>query len=280
MSMRRIGRNGFTLIELLVSMGIISVLAALLIPAVQSSRASARRVSCKNQLHQLGIALHNYHESFNCFPAGSYVMGSSFPMQTGWGWGAMILPYIEQKPLFDRLDFRQGTATGGNLPLIRTTVTQWRCPSDTGPLTIHCTTPSAFSYELASGNYCGSEGILSVMSQTRIRDILDGTSNTLMVGERLVQPGLNGSLPFTSAWCGQVALATEYDLRSVPHLMPTSVHPLNLSETDPLCFGSRHENGANFTYGDGSVHFISENIDLGVYEALGTSNGREVVEAP
>src|SRR4029077_10454793 len=87
-------RAGFTLIELLVSIAILAVLVALLMPAVQSVRASARRLQCKNQLRQLGLALHMYHDTHLCFPAGSYVMGPSNTIQSGWGWGAMILPSI------------------------------------------------------------------------------------------------------------------------------------------------------------------------------------------
>src|SRR4029077_5854653 len=114
MSRRRARQTGFTLIELLVSLAIIGVLVALLMPAVQSARASARRIICQNQLPQLGLALPNYHDTHACFPPGSYVKGPSSPIQSGWGWGAMILPSIEQGALYQQINFGKGTAVGSN----------------------------------------------------------------------------------------------------------------------------------------------------------------------
>jgi prepilin-type processing-associated H-X9-DG protein len=96
-------------------------------------------------------------------------------------------------------------------------------------------------------------------------DITDGASRTLLLGERMDQPGLNATLPFTSAWCGQVAFADGYEYRSVPHLMPTRLHGINSSPSDPQCFGSYHAGGANFIFADGSGRFINQNIDINVY---------------
>jgi prepilin-type N-terminal cleavage/methylation domain-containing protein/prepilin-type processing-associated H-X9-DG protein len=272
--------TGFTLIELLVTIAILGLLAALLLPAVQSARAAARRMQCKNQLRQLGLGLHLYHDSHLCFPAGSYVMGPADAIQSGWGWSAMILPTIDQSDLYDLIDFGQGTATGDNLYVIETSPSFWRCPSDLDLERVTATPVGNPPYELASGNYCGSEGILSPMSSVRIAQVTDGTSHTFLVGERLVQAGFDGSLPFTSSWCGYVAFATEYDSCSIPHLLPNRVHFLNVSAADPNCFGSRHAGGANFLLADGSLCFISDSIDAAVYEALGTANGREVVQVP
>lgn len=280
MTARRARATGFTLIELLVAMAIIGVLVALLMPAVQSARASARRIMCQNQLRQLGLALHMYHDSHACFPPGSYVMGPSLPIQSGWGWGAMILPSVEQGALYQQINFSQGTAVGGNLAVIGTSIPFWRCASDFGLERIQAVPLDHPPFELASGNYCGSEGILGNMSHVRIAEIIDGTSQTLMLGERLVQPGVNGGLPFTSAWCGQVAFQDGYEYRSVPHLQPSRFHPINGSDTDPLCFGSRHPGGANFVLGDGSTRFLNDSIDSRVFEALGTAKGREVVTVP
>jgi prepilin-type processing-associated H-X9-DG protein len=256
------------------------MLAALMMPAIQAARAAAQRTMCKNELRQLGLALHMYHENYGCFPPGSTVMGPSFPMQTGWGWGARVLPYVEQDPLYEQIDFGIGTAVGPNLSLIAASLPIWRCPSDIGPPAIRCIPFGGSPYELGSGNFCGSEGILSTMSNISMRDILDGSSNTFMLGERMVQSGESGSLPFTSAWCGQVAFATEYDYRSVPHLQASQIHPINFSPTDPSCFGSRHAGGAHFVMADGSARLVNESIDLPLYEALGTASGGEAVERP
>jgi len=277
MSVRLVRQSGFTLIELLVSIAIIGVLAALLIPAVQASRDAARRTVCKNQLRQLTLASHMYHDVHQCFPPGSYVMGPSFPMQSGWGWGAMLLPFLEQDAMYRQINFGLPTAVGDNLQLIATPIAGFRCPSEIGSDTIACMNVGGPAFKLASGNYCGSEGVLNSMSAVKIAQITDGTSQTLLLGERIVQPGGPSSLPFTSAWCGQVAFADEYDLRSVPYLLPDPDHPINSSPSDPLCFGSRHPQGANFTLVDGSCVFLNDSIDAQVFTALGTIDGGEMV---
>lgn len=268
-------RAGFTLVELLVAIAIIGVLLALLMPAVQASRAAARRIHCQNQLRQLGLALHNYHDTHACFPAGSYVLGPSFQTQSGWGWGAMILPQLEQSSLYQQLDFDHGTAVGANLARIASPVSIWRCRSDTAAERMHIVPWNYPPMEIASGNYCGVEGLLSEMSHTRMADVTDGTSQTLLLGERVVQPSLNGSLPHTSGWFGQIAFVDEYEYRSVPHMTAQRLFPINGSLVSPQHFSSRHVGGAMFGLADGSVRFLSENLDSLVFEALGTPNGGE-----
>jgi len=278
MSRRLARQTGFTLIELLVALSIIGVLVGLLMPAVQSARVSARQVVCRNQLRQLGLGLHMYHDAHACFPAGSYEMGPSFTIQTGWGWGAMILPHIEQPAVYEQIDFGQGTAVGSNLALIAAPIALWRCPADVGLERLSVVPASYPQYDLASGNYCGSEGILKAMSSIRFGQIKDGTSKTFLVGERQVKPSVNGSLPFTASWCGVVAFQNGYDSASTPHLSASRFYPLNSGAT--LSFGSRHTGGANFTMADGSVIFVNDSIDYRVYEALGTIAGGEVVSLP
>jgi prepilin-type N-terminal cleavage/methylation domain-containing protein/prepilin-type processing-associated H-X9-DG protein len=280
MSLQPDRRAAFTLLELLVGIVIVALLLALLLPAVQASRNTARRTICKNQLRQLAQGLHSYHDVHRCFPPGSYVMGPSFPIQSGWGWGAMVLPHVELAALHRQIDFGLRTGDLPNLERIALPIPLFRCPCEIAPESITCAPTDAPPYLLASGNYCGSEGVLSAMSQIRITDITDGTTTTLMLGERIVQA--EGPLPFTSAWCGQVAFDDAYDLRSVPYLSPNPDHPLNGSLNDPACFGSRHRKGANFALADGSVVYLGDDIDLAVFTALGTASGGEAVhvEAP
>jgi prepilin-type processing-associated H-X9-DG protein len=192
----------------------------------------------------------------------------------------MILPSIDQEMLYQRIDFGHGTAVASNVALIGTPLSMWRCPSDADRESISVVPLAHPAFDLASGNYCGSEGILRAMSHTRMIDIRDGSSQTFLLGERIVQTGLDGSLPFTSAWCGQVAFQDGYEYRSVPHLMPRAQHPINNSDADPLCFGSRHTGGTNFVLGDGSTRFLNSSIDSRIFEALGTANGGEAVQLP
>src|SRR5690349_8266006 len=148
-------RRGFTLVEMLVSLAIIGVLLALILPAVQQSRAAARRAACTNHLRQLCLALHNYHDLHQVLPAGSYVRGPSFPTESGWGWGAMILPYVDQAPLNNRIDFNVGTAVGSNRAIIGKQVRLWSCPADAAMDQISVSLPGYPDVEVATGNYCG-----------------------------------------------------------------------------------------------------------------------------
>lgn len=273
-------RSGFTLIEVLVVIAIMAVLIALLLPAVQSARVSAQRVACQNQLRQLALGLHMYHSAQNIFPPGSFFNAQIVPMQTGWGWGAMILPYIGENPLHQQLDFGKGTAVGANLALISQPLSLWRCPSDATRQTIRVVPLDQPPFDLAAGNYCGSADVFCAMSHTQLGEIRDGESQTLMLGERLVNPGSNGSLPSSAAWCGYVAFPTDYDYSSVPFMQPSHFYPINLSDISPSCFGSRHRGGANFAFADGSIRFINQTIDPFVFEALGTMAGGEVATAP
>ena len=268
---------GFTLIELLVAIAIIGVLIAVLLPAVQSSREAVRRVHCQNQLRQLGLALHNYHDRYTRFPAGSYVRGPAFPILSGWGWGAMILPSIEQSALYSQLDFSSGTAVGNNLTLIATPISVWRCPSDIGPEKMTISPVGRPSLEIASGNYCGVEGLLKEMSSSRLADVTDGSSQTLLLGERIVDVSINNSLPHTSGWFGQLAYVDGYEYRSVPHIPALKDFPINGSQTGSEHFSSRHRGGALFCLADGSGRFLSENIDSVLFHALGTPAGGEVI---
>ena len=268
---------GFTLIELLAAIAIIGVLIAVLLPAVQSSREAVRRVQCQNQLRQLGLALHNYHDRHSHFPAGSYVRGPAFPTLSGWGWGAMILPSLEQSALYSQIDFSTGTAVGINESVLATPLSVWRCPADMAGERMTINPVGRPSIEIASGNYCGVEGLLREMSSLRMADVTDGTSQTLLLGERIVDVSINNSLPHTSGWFGQLAYVDGYEYRSVPHIPALKAFPINGSQSGSEHFSSRHPGGAFFCFADGSGRFLSENIDGIIFEALGTPAGGETV---
>ena len=217
-------RPGFTLIELLVVIAIIAVLIALLLPAVQQAREAARRAQCKNNLKQIGLALHNYHEAFNTLPPGH----NDVPFQYGtcWGWGTMILPYLDQGPLYNGLtsapngkNTAGATATGFNAvmssfnpasTLLQTPLTVYRCPSDTGSATVTfpingsdpgngANAGGGTSNIYGRSNYpalvgtsidgppnglVDGDGAFFGDSKRMFRDFTDGLSNTFLVGER------------------------------------------------------------------------------------------------
>ena len=268
-------RSAFSLVELLVVIAIITVLISLLLPAVQSARAAARRTQCKSHLHQIGIALHSYHDSHNTLPPGSIVMGPSFPVQSGWGWVTFILPQLEQSPLHQQIEFAVANAQPVNRALIATTLPIHRCPSDSAPQTIATSLPGGGTAFVAHGNYPGSEEMFFPISSVRLKRVSDGLSQTLMVGESTYF--INSVGQHTSAWCGIVSDGTGYQFSaSLPYLAVSPSTPVNSSSS----FNSRHMGGAHFLMGDGSVQFLGEATDWNVYRALFTINGNEVVKNP
>ncbi|MBX3436794.1 MAG: DUF1559 domain-containing protein [Planctomycetaceae bacterium] len=297
-------RRGFTLIELLVVIAIIAVLIALLLPAVQQAREAARRTQCKNNLKQIGLALHNYHDVHLTFPSGW--VAASFPMsdpegESGFGWGSMILPYVEQNNLYDQFNFSlpmdDDTGAPTHRSLLQHRLTVFQCPSDPKPDSFRLEDRYGELLELATANYAGSfgvtelhgcenppgtppvnsggqcisDGMLFHNSRVRIQDASDGTSNTLLVGERTTFTELDGS-KFYGTWSGALPEVEESAARILSH----SEHAPNSFE-HPEDWGSFHTGGAQFVLGDGHVRFISENIDEAVFQALATRSGGEVV---
>ena len=288
--------RGFTLIELLVVIAIIATLIALLLPAVQMARAAARRTQNRNNLKQVGLALHNYHEVYGLFPAGWIgLAGGAVDVEgdNGFGWATMILPYIDHQPLFDDFDFKLPITDPANVPMARTYLPVYRNPSDTGPNdwkiedelmpgTVLATL-STSNYVgvfgtreledcegMAPGTQCTSDGVFYHNSRTKIRDILDGTSNTFVVGERETRSDQG----WYSTWVGVVPGGEEAFAR----ILGVADHPPNHPDGHFDDFGSRDAGGCHFVFGDGHVKFLSELINLSVYQGLATRAGGEVVE--
>ncbi|HLN31657.1 MAG TPA: DUF1559 domain-containing protein [Gemmataceae bacterium] len=314
MSPTRTVSKAFTLIELLVVMAVIGVLVGLLLPAVQKVREAANLISCKNNLKQIGLAMHNYHDAMSSFPVG-YFDPTPWPLngQTpqgldhgpGWGWGAFLLPYLEQTPLYDQINFSVDVGDPSMASVRSTFLKVFSCPSDvhpqntftisSNPLATNVTTPpNPCSWVLASGNYVacnGNDGVdcfctpphtgsfLRAIQGFRTKDIVDGLSNTFFVCDR------PSSLSYSS-WVGCPTGAANPFLMSpgnygaettlvMCHAGPTGPNSPGVFDADSTW--SPHMVGVPYLFGDGSVHFISNNIDIATWMALATRAGSEAI---
>jgi len=289
--------GGFTLIELLVVIAIIAVLIALLLPAVQSAREAARRTQCINNLKQMGLALHNYNDAVQVFPPGYVAARPFFDAETdtapGWSWASMMLPQLDQGPLFSAINFSLPVQAPANATAARTNFAGFLCPSDqfqgsTFPVTdglgSTVTRVAATSYAASIGDDASDvalglnnnglgRGIFFRNSAIRIAAITDGASQTIMVEERAWG---NAEATWTGAIAGGVIRRGAFnpcpgsDAASylAPCLVLAHCHLLNTnSDTDSGLDDSSsfHPGGANLLFADGSVHFLRNILgDAGV----------------
>jgi prepilin-type N-terminal cleavage/methylation domain-containing protein/prepilin-type processing-associated H-X9-DG protein len=330
--MRR--RPAFTLIELLVVIAIIGVLIALLVPAVQKVREAAARTQCINNLKQIGIALHAYHDATKRLPAG-YIDANTNPNSTpdkdlgpGWGWAAFLLPYIEQGNLYNQINFKVAVGVGVNAQPSQQLVAIYLCPSD-GTQSLVPIYDSSFSQPIAtvahanyvacngweecfngaggnpapgpgadglSGNFGGSgRGAFYRNSQTAFSSVTDGLSATIFAGER---SGDHSPSTWTGAFPGgrcPAWMATQPPAPYTPppgpaydnadfgeafvlaHCNATHLPSADFPMYDPDVFYSMHTpRGANFLFGDGSVHFLTSSINPTIYQNLSTIAGNEI----
>lgn len=292
-------RSGFTLIELLVVIAIIAVLIALLLPAVQQAREAARRTQCKNHLKQIGLALHNFHDTRGRLPTGGsypwanivYNGGSiDDPPNNGVGWMLQILPYIEQANLYQQTNPAVVMATPTSI---------YFCPSRRGGVVINALALNDYASVTPAdspnswdqfwyGNVWGIPVNAPYMGMivrnsapsgpqrfSRLRDVTDGTSNTLMVGEKWMRPRLYGG----GDWHDDRGYSDGWDPDTV---RTTGFKLVNDAEStgygwEGYQFGSPHIGGAHFAMGDGAVRFISVNINATLYNNLGHRSDGNVV---
>jgi prepilin-type N-terminal cleavage/methylation domain-containing protein/prepilin-type processing-associated H-X9-DG protein len=289
-----INRRGFTLIELVVVMAILGVLTALLLPAVQQARGAAARIHCTNNLKQLGLGLHLYHDTAGSFPPAfmNYGPYGNTGFRFTHGWAPFILPEIEQRALYDLYHWEVPLYHPLNQPVVATHVAIFRCPS--APSNRISTMPpfALFGAQGACGDYANSlgidpalgagdvRGVLAEQMPARMADITDGTSNTTLLTEcggrpQLWLAGRGGTEqvveggPWAGFKNGVTLLGTTHNGATRPG--PCAINCTNLSEVY-----SFHSGGANAVFADGHVRFLSASIDIHTFAALVTRAGGEV----
>lgn len=287
-------RRGFTLVELLVVIAIIGILIGMLLPAVQQVREAARRIQCANNIRQIGLGIANYESAFEVFPPG-WSTDNVNVGTPGWGWSALILPQMEAQNLQNQIDFRIPISDPFHTATIENSLPVYLCPSDPASPVVDLNTPVVEADEdedeltfptpqstlgpllVGRSNYSGVFGSIEVTegptagngaffanSETSHRDFQDGTSNTIVVGER---SNLLGSV----SWVGVVPAVDD----ALARIVGVADNPPNQG-VHFEDFASYHSGGINVVLGDGSTHFLSDTISPDLFQALSTLNGGEV----
>lgn len=283
-------RNAFTLVELLVVIAIIGVLVGLLLPAVQHARAAARRISCFNNLKQLGLGLHNYESAHRKLPPGYIYKPGPQGNRAGLGWGAMILPQLEQSNVYAQLNTSVPLFDPANVAAREQHLPVFLCPEDSVSADGYVEMGSE-KYAMAS--YVASfgppdlddtqekrDGLFSRNSACRYSHITDGLSNTLACGERQNGPfrkaGVHGPhFSYETTWVGAIRELTDPTDDHGHMVLFQTGHTPNSAYSDDRDVSAPHLGYANFLMADGSVRLITEQIELSVYQSLSTRAGGE-----
>lgn len=294
-------RTGFTLIELLVVIAIIAILIALLVPAVQKVREAAARAQCSNNLKQIGLALHGYHDSVKKLPPSEFHDNGSNPVR--WGWIPKILSYVEQDTVHRQLDFKMHSWQGTNFAFLNKPYPLFLCPANPFKDAIreeeHFAAPqwvlSQSDYASNAGDYRNATGtgatpnygnlsyasgeVRGVMGRwgwaAKFAQITDGMSNTFAVGECVGAFCITQNLA-SQSW-GTTAHPINYMNASLAANLPTQANP---RWDESIGFRSFHPGGCHFLFCDGTVRFISDNIDGVNYRALASRANGETVTLP